>query len=98
MGMDLPELAVSDRDPSAGSNATVTVLQNKSTSTAISFTTAQTLTAATGDIAYQSAFGDMDGDGKADLIVATGKTVALFPNTGGGRPNLVRRARRPIPA
>jgi hypothetical protein len=80
-GDGLPELAVSDRDPSAGSNATVTVLQNKSTSSAIAFGTGQTLTAATGDIAFQSSFGDMDGDGKADLIVATGKTVALFPNT-----------------
>lgn len=79
-GDGISDLAVSDRDPSVGSNATVTVLHNKSTSSVIAFETAQTLTAASGDIAYQSAFGDMDGDGKADLIVATGKTVAVFPN------------------
>ena len=71
-----PDLAII-----SATNNIVSVLRNTSTSGSISF--ASKVDFATGVMPYNVAIGDIDGDGKPDLVITNGtdNTVSVFRNT-----------------
>ena len=76
-----PDLATANNYSTAGSLASVSVLRNTSSGGAISFATHQDIF--TGVQTFALAAGDLDGDGKPDMISCSivDKTISVFRNT-----------------
>jgi hypothetical protein len=75
-GDGLPEIITANNNSN-----TISVLKNKSTASTLSFTTRTDY--ATGTSPYQVSCGDLNGDGKPELIVANigSSTISVFRNT-----------------
>ncbi len=76
-----PDLATANNYSIAGSPASISVLRNTSSGGAISFETHKDIS--TGVQTFALAAGDLDGDGKPDMISSSivDKTISVFKNT-----------------